>query len=629
MDDSRIYDGHTFIFGMDAWTEPSAIPAVTAARAVNRIFRGGINLTRPGFIHKPFTCDDSTEDYEDVIYNGNFQGWAPYLAKRPNRYDGIVLAIAGKIFFMTLVNEKWTISLVFDGNDTKLMHTWFCQVEEWMYIQNGKDDAIFWDGQIPSTARRSDPNKNEMPMGTIMNFSHGRIFLSNAFDQIVASDILYGDSLTSTTNVQKFTENLYWAEGGYFGQPADLGKITGMCMVPRMDANLQGMGELVILSESGASAMDTSIPRSQWQDSRMQTVTMAGRGCVAPESVVLVNNDIWFRSDDGLASYELSRQEIRNKSSLTKLSREVNWWLDKDTLWLQRFTSSIYFNNRVLMTCNPVTELSKSEDYGTHRYFLGIVAVDLDKASGVSGDTSFYWDGLWTGIRPCGLIKFGKRAFAFSHDSDGNNRIYEISRDAPNDYIEGEFVKIKSFYMTKKFDFGGGGKKSVLDLGTTTEYEMKSLIGGEMDISDVRDVIKIGVEFRPDNVICWAPAMIEREYGSDFDDNFIFSQPRFRKFKFGTPANYCVPGLDTPINQGRKFQLRVNIQGHARVDDVRIAMPQRSNPLFAAPDCRPNDPMISLDCGMRNDYEYDIVTEWLNLVNDNEQYRERTVTPST
>ena len=165
--DGRIFDGHTFLFGIDSDTDASALNPNTAARAVNRIFRGGRNLTRPAFKHFPFLLDDSAKPYEELIKSGNFQGWMEYRKAKPGGQDGVVVSIAGKILVFSLVNEKILVRLVFDGNDAKLLHTWFVQAEEWVYIQNGKEAPIFWDGLFPSTARRSNPDKSEMPIGTI------------------------------------------------------------------------------------------------------------------------------------------------------------------------------------------------------------------------------------------------------------------------------------------------------------------------------------------------------------------------------------------------------------------------------------------------------------------------------
>lgn len=361
-EDGRIYDGHSFIFGSDTDTDPSALEPSIASKAVNRIFRGGKNRTRPPFIHKPFIFDDESAVYEDVLRYGNFQGWIPYRKKMPGREDGIVVSIAGCIFFLTLVNENWFARCIFKGNDPRLLHTWFVQANEWLYVQNGKDRPIFWNGLFPSEARRSDPDENEMPIGTIMAYAHGRVFLSNAFDQVAASDIIYGNGLTRTDATQKFTENLYWNEGGYFGQPLEIGAITGMIVMPRQDQNIRGTGELVILSEEGATAIEASVPRSLWKSSQIQTVTLSGRGCVAPASLILVNNDLWFRSDDGMASYQVARVEQKRQLSFGKMSRFANLWFDDDTEWLTRFASAVYFDNRVLSTVSPFLVNANSEN---------------------------------------------------------------------------------------------------------------------------------------------------------------------------------------------------------------------------------------------------------------------------
>jgi hypothetical protein len=87
MADGRVYDGHTSVFGIDTDTDPSALQNNTVARAVNRIFRGGRNLTRPPFIHKPFTYVNADDEavLGNLIRFGNFQGWMPYITKKPGR----------------------------------------------------------------------------------------------------------------------------------------------------------------------------------------------------------------------------------------------------------------------------------------------------------------------------------------------------------------------------------------------------------------------------------------------------------------------------------------------------------------------------------------------------------------
>lgn len=607
-EDGRVYDGHTFLFGQDTDTDASALAPNTAARAVNRVFRGGRNTTRPPFVHIPFLfeldfdLEGDARAYEDILRYGNFQGWMPYKKKKPGREDGIVVSIAGHIFFLTLVNEKWLVRFITDGNDARLLNTWFVQAEEWVYIQNGKDRPIFWNGLFPSTARRSDPALYEMPVGTIMAYIHGRVFLSNAFDQVAASDIVYGGGLTKSESTQKFTENLYWTEGGYFGMPTDLGEITGMIVVPRQDYNLNGQGELVILAENGASAIEASIPRLAWKSTRVQTMTLSGRGNVASESLITVNNDIWFRSDDGLTSYQNLRSEQKRQLSFGKVSRHVNRWFDSDTLWLQRFASAIYFNNRVLCTVSPFLGQPRTDGHGSHRYHRGIVSLDLDQASDVSGDSAFNWDGLWTGIRPCGLVKLGSRAFAFSYDSDGVNRVYEIKRSGLYDECEGHPVQTKWFYLTKRFDWRNTGR--------TNDFEVKKFVGGEFWVSEVRDRIQVGMDYRPDNTPCWIEALKPTDFGPDLKGDYAFSLPRAKRFKLPSPKEVCPKG-GYPSTHGSQHQAMVYGQGAVRIDRLRLAMNATNDPNSPVGDCVPDDPKIAIDnaCKMEDDFHYNIVEE--------------------
>lgn len=602
--DGRVLDGHTFLFGMDGDTDPSALKPSTSAKSVNRVFRGGKNRTRPPFLHKPFLFDEDSEQYRWLVTYGNFQGWTEYRKRKPGREDGIVVAIAGKIFFLTLVNEKFYCRFIVDGNDPRLLHTWFVQAEEWLYIQNGKERPIFWNGLLPSSARRSDASKNEMPVGTVMAYAHGRIFLSNAFDQIAASDIIHGNGLTKSDAPQKFTENLYWNEGGYFGQPTYLGEITGMIVLARQDDRLNGQGELVILSEEGATAIEAGISRSQWKNTKIQTVTLTGRGAVAPASLINVNNDCWFRSDDGISSYQISRSEQKRQLSFGKLSRHVNPWLENDTPWLLRYASSIYFNNRIITTVSPMLGTPEDPTHGSHRFHRGMVVLDLDQASDVQGDSPFNWDGLWTGIRPTALLKFSKRAFAFSYDSDGVNRIYEISKSGLNDIIEDTQIKTDWFYLSKRFDWVNSQKSN--------EFEVKKLVGGELWISEVRDRIDIGADYRPDNSPYWNQIMGTTPFGSDFQGDYKFSHPRYKRFKFPSPVVKTECGAPYPSNHGSQHQIMVYGSGQARVDRMRVAMAPTNDPNSPIVDCKVDDPKTTLDSEgkLDDEFSYDIAEKY-------------------
>lgn len=607
MSDGRIYEGQTFVFGMDMDTDPSALKPNVVSKAINRIFRGGKNRTRPPFIHKELVFDNPEE--EEIFKHGNFQGCIAYKKKRPGRFDGIVVSIAGYIFFISLVNERFICKLIFYGNNPRLMHTWFCQAEDWLYIQNGEDPAVFWDGQIFGEVgpRQSRGSQNgEMPVGTIMAYAHGRVFVSNAFDQIAASDIIYGTGFTKTSNTQKFTENTYWAEGGNFGMPTDLGHITGMIVVPRQGRDLRGQGELLILGENGAQAIEASVPRQNWHDAQIQAVTMTGRGCVAPGSLISVNNQVMFRSSDGISLYGALRTDQNESLSFGKISRDVNNWFDEDTQEMMQFCSSIYFDNRVLTTVSPFQSQPSKLDYGNHRYNRGMIALDLDKASGVEYDTNNKWDGLWTGIRPTALIEgrfnSAHRAFAFSFDSDGENRIYEITRKGLNDELDGTGKQIEWSYVSKRFDWTG--------TKASNSFEVKRLVGGELWMSELRDRVAVDASYRPDHNPCWSNLIHELQAGSTLGDDWAFSTPRYKRVKFLSPQQQCLPGADYPSNHGSQHQIRIFGKGSVRIDRMRVAMAAVNDPNSPVGSCPEgfDDPKTAIDCAEENDYSYSIVS---------------------
>lgn len=202
-------------------------------------------------------------------------------------------------------------------------------------------------------------------------------------------------------------------------------------------------------------------------------------------------------------------------------------------------------------------------------------------------------------MRPAALIVLRKRAFAFSVDVDGENRLYEITRSGLNDRIYTKGVQKKSFYITKRFNFEPTQKSN--------QFEVKRLIGGDIAISGVRDIVNVKVEFRPDFYPGWRVAMGEKSFGSGLFDDFTFSLPRWTQLPFESPDDSCVAGYEGPINRGRTFQMLVRGTGDFRVDALRLAMPPNSEPKSYVPKCEPNDPNISFDFSLENDYEYNIV----------------------
>jgi hypothetical protein len=610
--EGSVFDGFTSIVAQDADTHPSYLPEFYVAESVNRTFRGGVNRTRPSIRNIPiFAGAEQSEFIVNDIQKGNFQGAYPYRAVKYGTSDGILISVSGVIYFLKVVNNKAYAYKIIDGNDPGMMHTWFVQAEDRVYIQNGYQNAIVWDGDLTIPAYRLNPYNQKMPIGTVMEYAFGRVFVSDRFNQIYASDIIFGNGFTDTTNTENFTEITYWAEGGAFATPAMMGNITAMKVMPQIGTNLRGQGELVILTTNGAFSMDVSLPRIQWNTSNIQRISLLGRGCTSPY-VGLANSELWFRSHDGWAFYSNSQSEFARYFSLRKLSREVNKWVQNDTPWLKQFASTMFFDNYLISTVAPQTTRTVGVE-GLNRYHRGMVVLDLDQSSSPSPDAqlSFRWNGIWTGFRPTqllsALIENQKRGFGFSFDKDNKNRLYEFTVDYKDDFGPDGSRRIDSFFTTGRYDFNKSG--------LTNKFVRKKITGGEMWMSEISGQVDSSVDFRADSNPCWSEIKVPTEYGCDPCSPVVNGcvpqkgGSRYKRYKFNTPdPSECNDISGIPAVEGSEFQIKINLTGTATVDRVRLMANIKNNEDSPIGDCpEENQECEPFLCCQEKYWEYNIV----------------------
>jgi hypothetical protein len=664
--EGSVFDGFTSIIAQDADTHPSYLPESVVSESVNRTFRGGINRTRPSIRNIPIIAGDGEpETIVNNILGGSFQGAYPYRATNFRTSDGILLSVSGIIYFLKMVNNRAFAYKIIEGNDPGMMHTWFVQAEDRAYIQNGYQNAIAWDGVLgtltaseiqngdyceivsvgttnftligaPSNtigvkftavitdtqkgtgtgtvklpAYRLNPYLAKMPIGTIMEYAFGRVFVADKFNQIYASDIIYGGGFTDTKNTENFTEIGYWAEGGAFSTPAMMGNITGMKVMPQIGTNLRGQGELVVLTGNGAFSMDVSIPRSQWNTSNIQRISLLGRGCTSPY-LGLANSELWFRSHDGWAFYSNSQSEFARYFSLRKLSREVNKWVENDTPWMKQFASTMFFDNYIISTVSPQTYRAEGVE-GLNRYHRGMVVLDLDQSSSPAPDAqlSFRWNGIWTGIRPTqllsALIQGEKRGFGFSFDADNKNRLYEFTISQGDDYGPNGSRQIESFFTTGRYDFNRSG--------ATNKFLRKKITGGEMWMSEIKGEVDSYVDFRADSNPCWSQLKVPTTFGCNPCSPVVtecFPQRggnRYKRYKFNTPdPSECNDLAGIPAVEGSEFQIKVNLTGAATVDRVRLMANIKNNDDSPVGDCpEENQECEPFLCCQEKYWQYNIV----------------------
>jgi hypothetical protein len=252
------------------------------------------------------------------------------------------------------------------------------------------------------------------------------------------------------------------------------------------------------------------------------------------------------------------------------MSYDVNYWLNQENQSLLEFNCQVAFNNMLFTSVVPMLSPSKLPGCGYHRYHRGMLAYDCDPQSKIEGDNPD-WQGLWTGPRPTAFVDgFDSgvhRAFCFSFDADGVNRIYEFMKGGETDtsVTNGRPTKktIVSFYDTGKYACG------------TDRYTHKRLIGGNIELSDIHGQVKLDVSYAPDYCPCYIPfrsATIGSVCVSPTCANggFQFKQPGWGRVNLGNPANVAAPGGKTLASVFRSASFRIKLTGKATVDRFSI-----------------------------------------------------------
>lgn len=206
----------------------------------------------------------------------------------------------------------------------------------------------------------------EIPIGLIMAYGQGRIFLSASNRvEFTAGDIVYGDIRGSVGNILKWTENQYLAEGLAFRLPANQGRINAMAFPTFQDTGA-GQGELFVFGEYGVSSFQVSAPRSAitdpidgtviaagWRDIQIQKIVLSGSGCTSQWSIInFTNGDLFYRDIVGIRSYRNARGDM-NSYGQTPISAELNRILENDVKTRLGNISSTHFDDRALITCSP------------------------------------------------------------------------------------------------------------------------------------------------------------------------------------------------------------------------------------------------------------------------------------
>lgn len=479
IDRQRISDGFiTLERGVDAGKSPSMLPRNQCSFAVNVSMRGGYAKTRPEFSNIRLTFTGATEPeslaVREIWATGRFQGAYSY-SHGPR--DLIICAIGGHIFSVDInTGEVNDITPKDDPNMPQVHAFYFQQAEQYLIIQDGISGALIFDG---AKCRRSNIAADEVPTGTAMAYGNGRLWVARG-REFVAGDIVGGP-----TDVIKFTENTYIAEGGAFAVPLDTGDITAMRFMNQPDSSL-GQGELLVHTAQAVFAVNVPTSRDDWKNVSYPTVRIVAinYGSVSDRSCVLINGDMFYRAPDGIRSYISSRREWQEYGQIP-VSREVSPILNNEKqAGIAETTSSVLFDNRMLTTVTP-----QANDRG--QYFRGLTALDFDLVGGTGAKAPAAWEGLWTGLNFLQIMTADvgseSRCFAFHLDPSCPIQLWEIHKE---DHIPDTPSNVACYIESPSYSF-------------ENPFEMKKLEYGEMWVDQIVGDVAFDIKYKPNQYPAW------------------------------------------------------------------------------------------------------------------------------
>ena len=555
-DPKRQSDGFlTLEEGVDQGKAPNLISEKAVAFAINTSFRGGWPTPRPGFIKLPLTFSDN--GVATAFKSGHFVTGAPYRSDS-GLGSGISLH-SGRVFKLNIADfSVQEITIPGDPNSANIQRAWAIQAENFWLLQDGQSKVFCYNG---GSARRL--TANELPAGKQMVYYQGRVGVASG-RQYVFGDIVYGPPANDRSSILGMTENSFINQGGAFAVPMDAGEITGFKPIANLNTAL-GQGPLVVFTDGGVFATVLPQDRTAWQTTTqpIQTMIQLETGSPAQDSLVNVNEDLYYRTDDGIQSLAFA---VRNNGQPgnTPISNEVGVILSSDAQDFLQYNSGVNFDNRLLMTCSPAI----SQGHGI--YHRGLISLDFDLITGMRGKQPPAWDGLWTGLN---ILKIWRvrhqkvmRCFAYVLNSDNEVELWEITKSNLADNDGTSDTRIQWSFDTRSMDFG-------------SKFNANRLFAGDMFVDNVSGQVDFALQYRPDGHPCWIDwdAWSECAKVSLCAEDLVACmalpnfRPQYRPYRqFKQPADTFDSILKKLHRVGYEFQFRLNIEGSARIKQTRM-----------------------------------------------------------
>jgi hypothetical protein len=502
---------------------------------------------------------------------GTYQGTYIYVPDNSTPYH--VMVIQGHVWQVPSDNPSAAVdlSVQFGLILPVTERVFFVQAEEFLVIQAGDGITLplFWDGAIlrrsigitnPNAAAGQPGQGNEIPAATAMCYYMGRLWY--AMGRVYAAgDIVGGGSGTLAygfrDSVLNITENPLCVGGDGFTVPTSAGNIRGIQYATNINSQL-GEGILYIGTREEIYSLTVPVNRTDWigansANQPLQVVALSSNGWVNDRSIVQVNGDLFFQSLE--PSIRSLTTAIRNFQQWGNVPISINenrvlQFVDRSLL---RFSSGIYFDNRLLQTTLPfLTPVGCA-----HK---AIIPLDFDVISTLDQQLPPVWEGMLEGVDVLELTEgdYGglDRGFATVwSEADNNIQLWELSNAARFDNNANRVVWYMEF---PAFTFGD-------------ELALKKLVSAEIWIDKLVGEVMFRWDYRPDGWVCWNP-WIEYKVCTEGNPpgNVHYPQGNLRESyrqmnSLPTPPDACAKVMGRPSFIGHQFQVRLTVKGFCRI----------------------------------------------------------------
>jgi hypothetical protein len=428
-----------------------------------------------------------------------------------------------------------TQDIPLDANPDK-EQVWFTEVGGVLVTQDGQKTPVKYDGAYWSYAP-------DVPVGTAMRFANGRLHLVSAGSRrnLFIGDILQnGDAETAL----KFTESSYLLGGGSLAFPDE---IRALHEIPIMDTGT-GQGSMVVGTSRDIHAVRTEITdRDLWQtvDGFVRPL-LPGIGFAGPDSVVSVNNDLYFRSTNGLRSLRMAVGE-QQTPGYGGLHQEIP---EKFYQWGIKHNSTCHADDRLLTLVSPRL-------VNARWVFDGAVVINFESINRLGQKSPLAFDGYWT--LPDGhyfrqIFDVDGVAHAVVLTPDGDE-LWELKKDKATDFDETPTAEI----TTRKMNGGDpGGIKAVRRI--------------DIWLSEISTDVNLDVYVRVDNDPDWTHWRGYDDAGSLLANTLQVTRTVGAGYNPAKPKDYIsrftLTDLPTQMN-GYSFQFKLVWTGRCRLDNFQ------------------------------------------------------------